>query len=202
MRLWWSRECMALTSLMKSSRPSSCSNRSVFRHFTATLSYSTGRNTMYYIYYPYPLIMTSVTYFQFFLPLFQTGPAILHVSPLRKSRLPVSRRAWCLCHWWGRWDWLACCLVELRMGRSCGTTLGSGNQSQAASRWTPAGPSTETTAEGDSTCLCLKDALAPNSVKHVIHMPGRHLWLSIWSSDAQTALKSSTNYFRLDKVKE
>lgn len=49
MRLWWSRECMALTSLMKSSKPSSCSNRSVFRHFTATLSYSTGRNAIYYI---------------------------------------------------------------------------------------------------------------------------------------------------------
>ena len=35
MRFWWLRECMAFTSLMKSSRPSE-SSRPAFRHLTAT----------------------------------------------------------------------------------------------------------------------------------------------------------------------
>lgn len=35
MRFWWLSECMAFTSLMKSSRPSE-SNTLAFRHFTAT----------------------------------------------------------------------------------------------------------------------------------------------------------------------
>lgn len=178
MRLWWSRECMALTSLMKSSRPSPCwSNRSVFRHFTATLSYSTRRNSMHYIHFAYGyLIITSDVYLPSLLPLFQRGLAILHVSPLRRSRLPVSRRGWGLCHWWDRWDRLADHLVELMMGMSCGTPLESGNRSQDASRWTPAGPSTETTAEGDSTCLWLQDAVAFHTVRGVIYKPGRHQW--------------------------
>lgn len=34
-RFWWLSECMAFTSLMKSSRPSE-SNTLAFRHFTAT----------------------------------------------------------------------------------------------------------------------------------------------------------------------
>lgn len=43
MRFWWSRECMALTSQMKSSRASGWLSTSVFRHFTATFSCKRGQ---------------------------------------------------------------------------------------------------------------------------------------------------------------